>query len=148
GISLKTVCPGDSVQVYHDIDFDRCNSYVVLKINGKRDAEIASWSLRNCTQHVTLAKEYKDRVFLDQNGTITIHNLTHFDQGTYVVLSKKDTLPSIKEIQIYVMSAPNNDCKPTIYRSGNTLVASLKDGGCGIPVPSLYWKGYGGFPNT
>ncbi|KAL3885571.1 hypothetical protein ACJMK2_025622 [Sinanodonta woodiana] len=149
GNNLKYVCQGDSVQAFQNIDFDRCNSRIVLKMNGERDKLIAFWSMQNCTQNATLAKVYKDRVFLDQNqGTITIHNLHYFDQGKYVVISWKDKLPSIKETEINVMVPPSKDCKPTIVRLGSKLYASLKVSDCGTPVPTLYWKSNGGINDT
>ncbi|KAL3885990.1 hypothetical protein ACJMK2_026018 [Sinanodonta woodiana] len=146
--TLKYVCPGDSVQAFQNIAFDSCNARVSLYINGNRNTEIATWLSQNCTLNETRLDAYKDRVFLDQNGTITIHNFHHFDQGKYVVISKKDTLPSIQEVQLFLMVAPLNDCKPMIVRLGNKLLASLKPDNCGTPVATLYWKGFGGVSDT
>ncbi|KAL3885595.1 hypothetical protein ACJMK2_025646 [Sinanodonta woodiana] len=148
GITLKYVCPGDSIQAFENIEFDRCNGRVSLHISGNRSTEIAKWLMQNCTIQETCLDAFKDRVLLDQNGTITIHNLHHFDQGKYFVISNNYTLPSIQEVQLNVMVAPKKECKPMIDRLGKKLHATLKNDYCGVPVVTLYWKGYAGVSDT
>ncbi|KAK3600197.1 hypothetical protein CHS0354_039304 [Potamilus streckersoni] len=148
GITLKYVCPGDTVQAIENIKFDLCNAIVNLSRNGDRNTEIATWSYQNCTLNATISPKYDKRVYLDPNGTITIQKFHHFDQAKYVAMSKMDPLPMIYEVQLLAMVAPAKACKPMIEKLGNRLIARLNAEYCGIPVAIPYWEGYGAVSNT
>ncbi|KAL3885658.1 hypothetical protein ACJMK2_025707, partial [Sinanodonta woodiana] len=144
----KFVCPGASVQVFGNITFNNCNSFVSLYINGKRNTLIATWSFENCSRNETIIPDYNDRVFLYSNGTISIHNIHPWDQAKYTVFYQMGDKPLQDVVEIKVMASPANDCKPSILDLKNSLFASLKSNYCGKPVATLYWKGYGVVPKT
>ncbi|KAK3583481.1 hypothetical protein CHS0354_025613 [Potamilus streckersoni] len=146
--SVKFVCPGETVQAFQNITFDRCNAIVSLNINGPRNIRIATWSMHNCTLNETLLPDYQKRLLFDQTGSIWIRNFHHFDQGKYVVLSQMDTMPDIYEVEISIMVAPSKNCKPKIMRLETSLLATLDPNDCGKPVTTLFWKDNDGVSNT
>ncbi|KAK3583488.1 hypothetical protein CHS0354_025621 [Potamilus streckersoni] len=148
GDSSKFTCPGDSVQAFQNITFNNCSSVVSLYTNGERHTLIARWSFHNCSRNETFLPDFKERVFLYGNGTITIHDIHPWDQAKYIVNCQMGNFSMQDVVQINVMAAPAKDCRPKILHLGNSLFASLKANLCGKPVATLYWKGYSDVSNT
>ncbi|KAL3887095.1 hypothetical protein ACJMK2_027051, partial [Sinanodonta woodiana] len=116
---------------------------VSLYIQASDKRILAMWILNNAT----ISNGYTTKIFLDENGDIWIRNVNPSDAAEYILTSRIQTNIFRYNMTLNVQVAPTINCKPTIIRMDDVLVASLNPTECGKPLVSVDWLNYRGIKN-
>ncbi|KAL3885656.1 hypothetical protein ACJMK2_025705, partial [Sinanodonta woodiana] len=142
-IISKSVCEGDSVDIFQNISSDRSNKITLYK-NISKQVPIAMWTVNHSNTEDFILDRYKPKVFF-KNGIITLKHIGLTDEATYSLLYDTDNTSKMPEIHISTLVAPSNHCKPKIRREDNILIAFLDNRtNCGNRVVSVQWMDYPG----
>ncbi|XP_008580903.1 PREDICTED: matrix-remodeling-associated protein 5 [Galeopterus variegatus] len=99
-----------------------------------------SWTLPN--GQVLEGPQALARFSLLENGTLTVHETSVFDRGTYVCRMETEYGPSVTSIPVIVIAYPpriTSELTPVIYtRPGNTVKINCM--AMGIPKAEITWE--------
>ncbi|KAL3887100.1 hypothetical protein ACJMK2_027056, partial [Sinanodonta woodiana] len=141
--SSRNVCSGDSIQLFRNVTIDNIDMVVSLYIQASDKRILAMWTLNNAT----ISDGYSTKIFLDKIGDMWIRNVSPSDEAQYILRTVKRKIAIEYNVTLRVQAAPTINCKPTITRVDDVLVASLNSNECGKPLVSVDWLDYPGIQN-
>ncbi|KAK3583484.1 hypothetical protein CHS0354_025617 [Potamilus streckersoni] len=145
GIIYKSVCEGESVQVFQNITSASFKKkFTLYKTGVSKQEVIGIWFMNHSSIEDEIQDKYEAKV-LFENGSIILRNIESTDEATYALVYDTDGWFDRKETQILALAPPTNPCKPKIRQEDHFLIALLDNQDyCGRPLVSVQWMDYPG----